>query len=125
MLSLPGGLGQRVHRDGPQPNLALMVALEDGTAQTRFLDAQTISGYKGGRELELLACDKVWTDLPAGRPLRTGECILFSTLWWHAGPAQAHDAGFRRVIFFPLTGGSKDRRGQTEFVARPKRQRSS
>ena len=38
MLGIPGGLGNRVHADGPQHNLAVMVALENETEATRFLD---------------------------------------------------------------------------------------
>jgi hypothetical protein len=121
MLGIPGGLGNRVHADGPQHNLAVMVAFENETEATRFLDPGDLRpSMRGGVELERLARGKKWTDLPVGRLLRAGECVLFSTRWWHAGPGQAQGAGFRRVIFLPLTGGTKDRKGKSEHVRLPR-----
>ena len=104
-----------------QHNLAVMVALENETEATRFLDPGDLRpSMRGGVELERLARGKKWTDLPVGRLLRAGECVLFSTRWWHAGPGQAQGAGFRRVIFLPLTGGTKDRKGKSEHVRLPR-----
>lgn len=120
MLSIPGGLGNLVHTDGEQHNLAIMLALEDSTAPTRFVDAGSLrTSVRGGVQLERLAYGKAWSELPAGSSLRAGEAVLFCTRWWHAGPGQG--PGFRRVIFFPLTGGTKDRQGQSEFVKRPRK----
>lgn len=111
-LSLPNGLPQRVHRDGRQPNLAVGIALDDNTPPTRFVDAsQLYDSYRGGRALESLAHGKTCADLPAGEALRAGEAIIFDTSWWHAGPSSSE---LRRFVFVPLTGGTKDRRGQTE-----------
>ena len=121
MLGLPGGLHQLVHIDGGQKNCAVMIALEDGTQATRFVSADLRSAQRGGQELERLASAQTCADLPEGKVMCAGEALLFNTAWWHAGPGQPAGSDCRRVIFIPLTGGTKRRSSQTE--RKPKRPR--
>ena len=123
LLSLPGGLGQHIHRDGAQRNMALMVAMQDKTMPTRFVDASSLRrSARGGKALEWVAAGVCsWKDLDPGEPLRAGDALLFNTAWWHAGPGVAVGEEPRSVLFVPLTGGTRDRRQQTESA--PKRAR--
>ena len=101
-LALPGGEGQRVHMDGPQANLALVIALEDGTRATRFAGAN--------------ADARKWDDCAEVRQLRAGEAVLFDTARWHAGPAQPTGAGVRVTLVVPLTGACWRRQGASDVV---------
>ena len=75
----------------------------------------------GRQELERLASAQTCADLPEGKVMCAGEALLFNTAWWHAGPGQLAGSDCRRVIFIPLTGGTKRRSSQTE--RKPKRPR--
>ena len=97
MAALPGGEGQQLHTDGGQRNLALIIALTDGTAPTRFPTSDTDTA-------------RTWAECPAGVPLQAGEAVLFDTGRWHAGPGQPPGAGLRVTLFVPLTG-TKRRKG--------------
>ena len=102
MAALPGGEGQRVHMDGPQANLALVIALEAGTRATRFAGAN--------------ADARKWDDCAEVRQLRAGEAVLFDTARWHAGPAQPTGAGVRVTLFVPLTGACWRRQGASDVA---------
>ena len=91
------------------------------TVSADFVSADLRSAQRGGQELERLASAQTCADLPEGKVMCAGEALLFNTAWWHAGPGQPAGSDCRRVIFIPLTGGTKRRSSQTE--RKPKRPR--
>jgi len=117
MSTFPGGTVQLVHEDGQQSNLGVMLALEDGSPSTRFVDA-TGMGCETRRPSQPQLRERAATfasasDLPAGPPLMCGEATLFDTSWPHAGPPVNASAPVRNTIFIALTGGSHARRKRT------------
>jgi hypothetical protein len=117
MSTFPGGTVQLVHEDGHQSNLGLMLALEDGSPSTRFVDAAGL-GTETRRPSQPQLRERAATfasasDLPASTPLQCGEATLFDTSWPHAGPPVNVDAPMRNTIFIALSGGSHARRKRT------------